>query len=82
MMLRKGVYHQKNQEFHIEFQHLFKVDHSSTCTVPLRVSPRVPVAFVVGQLVLHWGLTYAILCNYEGVGQRMHKNSSLQIVCT
>ena len=53
MMLRKGVYHQENQEFHIEFQHLFKVDHSGTCTVPLRVSPSVPVVFVVGQLVLH-----------------------------
>ena len=49
MTLRKGIYHWENQKIHREFQHLFKVDHSRSCIVPLRESFRVPVAFAVGQ---------------------------------
>ena len=28
--------------------------YSWPCMVPLRVGPREPAAFVIGQLVLHW----------------------------
>ena len=52
------------------------------CAVPLRVSPRVPVAFdKLRRLVLHWGHTRVIMCN-GGLRRRMHKKSSLQIICT
>ena len=78
-MLRKGAYHWENQEIHRESHHLFKTGHSRPCIVPLRVSPCVPVAFVVGQLVLHWGHTHVIICNYRGVGQRMHLKSILKL---
>ena len=46
MTPRKGVYHWENQSIHREFQHLQKTDHTRPCIVPLRVSPRVAVAFV------------------------------------
>ena len=52
------------------------------CAVPLRVSPRVPVAFdELHRLVLHWRHTRVIMCN-GGLRRRMHKKSSLQIICT
>ena len=61
---------------------MFKADHSMSCTVLLIVSPPVPVAFAVCLLVLHWGHGPVIMCNYEGVGHRMHGKSSLQINLT
>ena len=42
----------------------------------------VPVAFVVGQLVLHWGNTHAIMCKCSDVSQQMQGQWSLQIICT
>ena len=66
----------------IELQHLFKADHSWPCIVPFRANPRVPVAFVFGQLVLHEGHARAIMCNYGGLRKRIHGKSCLQIVCT
>ena len=45
------------------------------------VSLHVPVGFVVGWLVLHWGYTLVIMCKYGGLGQKMYKKSSLQIIC-
>ena len=77
MTLGKGVYHSGNQKLHREFQHLFKADYSRPCIILLRVSPRVPVAFAIGPLVLHWGHAHAIMCNCGGVGQRMYGKSSL-----
>ena len=63
MTLWKGVYHQENQKIHQEFQHRFKGNHFWPWKVPPRVSPCVPVAFWVGQLVLHWGHTLTIICD-------------------
>ena len=40
--------------------------------VPLRLNPCVPVYIVVRQMVLHWGHTYAIVCNCGGVDQQIH----------
>ena len=45
MTPKKVVYHWVNQKIHREFQHLLKADHSRPCIAPLKVSPRVPVAF-------------------------------------
>ena len=81
MTLWKGVYHREIQKIHYEFRHLPKANHSWSWTLPLSVSPRVPVAFIVGQLVLHWGNTRATVWNYGGLRQRMHAKSSLQIIC-
>ena len=81
-MLSKGVYHQENQKIRQEFQHLFKGNHSWPWPVPLRVSCCVPVALRVSWLVLHWGHTHAIICNYSGLRQQMHEKSSLQIIST
>ena len=60
MTLWKGVYHQKIERFIESFSicsapsdsHDWYSD-SWPCKVPLRVSPRVPVALAVGWLVLH-----------------------------
>ena len=67
MMLRKGFYHYEKWKINWKFQHLFKADHSRPSIVPLRVSPRVSVALVFGQPVLHWGHTNAIMCIYGGL---------------
>ena len=81
MTIRKGICHWGNQKIPREFQHLFKADHSRSCIVPLRVSFYVPVAFIVGRLVLHLGHTH-LMCNYRDVGQQINRKSSLQIICT
>ena len=81
MTLRKGVYHRENQKIHREFKCLFKADHSWPWTVPLKVSSPVPIAFVVGRLVLHWGHKRAIMCNYGGLRHQVHEKSSLQVIC-
>ena len=51
---------------------MFKADHSRPCIVPLRLNPCVPVDIVVCQIVLHWGHTHVIVCDYGGVGQQIH----------
>ena len=67
---------------HLQFQNLFKADHSWPWVVPLRVSPRVPVAFRVDRLVLHRGNTRSIICNYGDLSQQLHEKSILRISCT
>ena len=53
----------KNQKIHQEFQHPFKANQwSETVTLGIRALPCVPVAFGVGQLVLQWWHTCAIMC--------------------
>ena len=81
MTLIKGIYHWENQKIHREFQHLFKADHSSSFIVPLRLRFREPVAVVVDRVVLHWGHTRLIMCNYGGVGQQINRKSILRITC-
>ena len=44
--------------------------------------PSCTVAFGFGRLVLHWGHTFAIMCNCGGLHQRMHEKSSMQIIYT
>ena len=51
------------------------------CTVLRRVSPYVPVALVVGRLVLQLGNIRVMVCSYGGVCRRMHGQSHLQIIC-
>ena len=82
MMLWKGAYHRENQNIHWEFQYLFTADHSWAWTIPLRVSSRVSVAFIVDRLVLHLGQTRVIMCNYRSLPWRMHEKSIMQIICT
>ena len=81
MTLTKGIYNWENQKIHREFQYLFKADHSSSFIVPLRLRFRLSVAFVVGRLVLHWGHTRLIMCNYGGVGQQINGKSILRNTC-
>ena len=82
MTLWKGVYHGENQKIHWELQYLFKANHSCPWTVPLWVNPCVTVALGVSWLALHGGHTHAIMCNYGGLCQQMHKKSILEISCT
>ena len=72
----------KNEGSISKFQHLFKADHSRYSIGPARVSPRVPVAFVVDLLVLHWEHAHVMMCDYGGLGQQMNGKSSLRIICT
>ena len=55
------------------------VYHREKWTGPRRVSPRVPVAFGVDWVVLHWEHTRAVMRKYGGLYQRMHEKSCLQI---
>ena len=41
-----------------------------------------PIAVVVGWLVLHWGNIHAIMCKCIGVSEQILGQSNLQIVCT
>ena len=60
MALRQGAYHQENQKDWLRVSDYVQsrldflgwYTNSLPCTSPLRVSPSVPVTFVVGQLVL------------------------------
>ena len=79
MTLTKGVYHWENQNIHREFQYLFEANNSRPCIVPPRVSPRMPVAFVVGWLVLHWEHKHVIMYNYRGVGHQMYKDQACEL---
>ena len=79
MMLRKGVYHWEKWKINWTFQHLFKPNHSRPSIVPITVSLHVPVAFVVGRLVLHWRHTHVIMCNYGGIGQQIKSANYLHL---
>ena len=74
LTLRKSVCHSENHKIHREFRHLFKADLARSCTVPVRESPLVLVAFVVGRVILHWAHAH-VMCIYGGVGQRIHGKS-------
>ena len=77
MTIQKGVYHEENQKICLEFQHFFKANHFWPCTVTLRVSPHMPVSFL-----LHGGHANAVMCNYKSLYQQIHGKSTLQIICT
>ena len=79
---RQGIYQEENQKIHIEFQHLFKADHSRSCIVSLRVSFLPPIVFAVGRLVLHLGHSHLIRCDDGDIGQQINRKSSLQIIYT
>ena len=88
MTLSKGVYRPKNPRSieilsicSVPMWFFWLIHQLWSCTVPIRVSPRVPVAFIVGRLVLHWGNTRAIMCSYGGASWRMYWKSHLQIIC-
>ena len=85
----KKIYHQKNSRFVKIFSICLKLILFSwlmqqlwPCIVPLRVSPHVPVALVIDQLVLHERNTCVIMCSYGGTSWRMYWQSHLQIICT
>ena len=49
---------------------------------PLRVTPSIPVAFVVDWLVLHWGNTHLLICKCQGVYiDKCVDNQVYKLVC-
>ena len=80
MTLRKGFHHSEKWKINWKFQHLLKADHSMYSIVPLRVSPPVPVAFVVGRLVLHWQHAHVMMRNTEAYSDKWTENQVCELL--
>ena len=71
--------------WYLKFQNVLKADLiplANILTPTLWEGLYMPVAFVVDQLVIHWGNINAVICNCGGVSRQMHGQWSLQIICT
>ena len=80
-MLRKGVYHWENQDS-LRVSSSAQTQPILTLNNILKRNPPCASSLQSWSLVLHWGHRPAKICNFGHLSQKMHKKSSLEIICT